>query len=309
MSRRAWSLVAVCATLCSSFACESEVTFHLFTDDIVAAAGSRDAGEAGEADAAGAPTTEGGSDQGGGSGNSGSIAGEAGSAPDDACQKLGPEVCNGGDDDCNGAIDEGCAYTVLWTNEPDQNPIGSPTGGVMFLEPCPTGSVLTGLRVGAGGWIDWMSAVCRQIALHADTTQSPMRFSATLGPRLDFPTVPATPLDPSGKLQDFLCADGSILSGVDGTTTEDSGRHLLGLRLTCAPPIVSTSAGKTVFDYDSTQEATVGPFVCNTCSTTQAFNYTMKISAGHVASGLFGADGVWVDRVGFSESQATITPR
>ncbi len=303
--RRGWSLAAFvpfCAScaLCALVSCESEVTLHLLRDPIGGTAGRAAAGGASgvaEAGSDGVSTAPGGE-----GGDAGSGAGDAGVAPTEPCQKLGPEVCNGGDDDCNGAIDDGCDFTITWTKEPDRNAFGHPTGGVMFLEPCATGSLLTGLRVGAGNWLDQVSAICRAVALHADAGA----FSATLGARVDMPTAPATPVDPNGKLHDLLCPDGSIVSGVDGTTTEDGGDHLLGMRISCAPPIVVTVGSKTWLDSDRGQEATVGPIVCSKCSVMQAYNYANTIPAGRVASGLFGSAGVWVDRVGFSVSLANV---
>ncbi len=303
--RRRWSLAA-CAGLCALASCESEVTLHLLSDRISggsaagAAAGSRGGashlGDGGEAGAPARPVGDG--------GDSGSSAGNSGGGPAGPCAVLGPEVCNGGDDDCNGVVDEGCELTVAWSKEPDTNAFGHPTGGVMFLEPCAVGSVLTGFRVGAGNWLDQVAATCRAVAIHAEAGT----FSATLGARVDMPTVPATPVDPNGKLQDLMCAEGSVLAGVDGTTTEDGVDHLLGIRITCAPLVVIAAGSKTILDSDRSKETTVGPIVCAKCSPMQAYNYANAIPTGRVASGLFGSAGVWVDRVGFSVSLASVVP-
>ena len=272
-------------------------------------AGTIDAGGTGGTDEAGVPTMQ--ADDGGSAGDPGSnvcqISGESDVLP---CQKLGTEVCNGGDDDCDKIVDGDCTYTIDWTRACDEPALGHALGGVNFSEQCPPGSVLAGLRIGMGQRLDQVSAICRQLELHVDTTKTPPAFSATLGPRFpDSSLAPPTTSDTKSKLQDLPCADGSVVSGADGTTTTDTPRYILGIRLTCAPVIVSIVAGKPVLGFDGTQEETAGPIVYDMGTTTQAFNYTMTIAAGHIATGIFGGDGFWVDRVGFSSSLGSIVSR
>jgi hypothetical protein len=309
--KRRWPWLALGAsTLWVSLACESEVTFHLLSHGAAVGAtadaghdGASQAGEGGAAD-----VTDAGAESAGVSGDSASSAGsDAGAVDLPPCQKLGPEVCNGGDDDCNGQIDEGCEYTVTWTRGADSNALGHVTGGVMFFEPCPDGSVLTGLHVGMGNWLNQVSAVCRQLALHADTTQNPVLFSVTLGPRLDTPLAPAASTDAKNQVQDLLCPDGLILTGIDGASTTDTAHYILGIAVTCAPPVVITLASGPVLDSDATQQKTSGPLVCVSCTATQSDNFTATVSAGHVTTSIFGGDGLWVDRVGFGASLGTIT--
>ena len=293
-----WCWLAACAALSSTFACANEVTVYLLSNGGGSRSGPTGTGGTSQADAgrdARADANDG--------------PGEAGSEPDVPCQKLGPEVCNGGDDDCNGLTDEGCNYTVLWTRGPDSPILGHSTGGVTFLQPCPDGSALVGLHEGMGNWLNQISAICRQIVLHADMTQTPVSFSVTLGPRFDPPFVPATSVDTKNQVGELLCPDGLVLSGVDGTTTVDNAHYILGVRIICAPPIVTTQAGEPVLDSDRAQEKMAGPVVCVGCSATQAYNFVTTIPEGHVASGLFGGDGLWIDRVGFSASLGSIRIR
>jgi hypothetical protein len=301
--RQKWPWPLVCVGLGANLACESEVSLHLFKTG-VGANGPKDAGTGGTRQARRDADTkwEGGRD-------ASPAAREAGRPPDPPCEKLGTEVCNGGDDDCNGTTDERCDYTVVWTREPDKMPIGHVTGGVTIFEPCPDGAVLTGLRVGFGSWLNQVSAICRQIALSVDTTSSVPRFSAVLGPRKDTPLAPATSTDSKNRLQDLTCPSGSVLSGVDGTTTDDIERYILGIRITCAPPTVTTTANAPAFDSDRAQEVTAGPIVCGACSMTQGYNFSTTVSGGHIATGLFGSVGLRVDRVGVGESAGSIRVR
>ena len=225
------------------------------------------------------------------------------------CRKVGPEVCNGGDDDCNGIVDDDCAHTVVWTTQPNGIALGNPRGGVAFVAGCGHGSVLTGVLVGMGRWLNQVVAVCRQIAIQADASLAPPKLTATLGRRHDSSFAPAIASDPDNKVQDLLCADGLVVSGIDGTTASDPRRYIHGIRITCAPLVVATSGGVVTLATDPSAQRTAGPIVCVDCSATQAFNHTTSIDAGHVTTGLFGGDGLWVDRVGLSASVAGIVPR
>lgn len=225
--------------------------------------------------------------------------------PSAPCVKLGAEVCNGGDDDCNGLVDEGCAYTVTWSRDPEGEVIGHATGGVMFFEPCPDGDVLVGLRVGIGKWLNQVQALCQQVAISVDPGQT--RPSVMLGARIDsLSYAPAASQDPQNQMHVLFCPAGLVLAGVDGTTTTDEPRYILGLRILCAAPLVTTGA---TISFDPATVAATDPVVCATCAATQPFNFTAAIAPGHVATSLFGADGLWVDRVGFGSSLGTISKR
>src|SRR5262249_15221145 len=160
----------------------TDVTFHLFAQGM-AAEPERDASREAAQDAA----DDGGADTG-----------------PEPCRKLGPEVCNGGDDDCNGVIDEECSFTVDWAPQPDGPFLGHTGGGVAFFENCPDGSVLTGVRVGLGQWLNQVSAVCSQIELKTATADGGVSFSLALGPRFSKPFAPAVSQDPTNQLYDMF---------------------------------------------------------------------------------------------------------
>ncbi len=286
-------------------ACESQVTLHLLeSHDELGMSGqagqsAQQAGAAGEAGAGGVSAA--------GDGGESNAGGNAGGGPVLPCRKLGNDVCNGGDDDCNGFIDDECEQTISWVPDPDGSALGHETGGFGFEEPCADGWVLVGLRVGMGKWLNQVAALCRQVELHADATQTPTAFSATVGPWHDESLAPASSNDTKNSVKDLSCPDDLVLTGADGTTATDSARYIYALRISCAPLIVSVTPDGPVLDSDRSQEITVGPRVCDGCSTTPAYNYAMTVTPGRVATRLFGGVGLWVDRVGFGESLASIS--
>ena len=273
--KRGGFLFAVYVALCMTAACNADVTLRLF--------------EQGSADDA-----------------SSEAGGDDSSEP---CQKLGVEVCNGGDDDCNGVIDEGCKYTVGWRAQPDGVFLGHAPGGVAFTERCPDGSVLTGMRVNFGQWLNQVSAVCNQIGLTDANVDGAVNFSLALGPRFNRPLFPAVSEDPTNRMYELSCPEGLVASALEGETDNQPARHIIAVGIRCARPIVSMQAADTVFDLDRSQERAVGPVGCTTCSATPTYDFEAFIPPKQVAKRLFGATSLSVDRVGFGTNVPTVTSR
>jgi hypothetical protein len=264
---------AVCAAVFGNSACTTDVTLRLFEHDTAISGGPQDAASDGD----------------GGTGS---------------CRKLGEEVCNGADDDCNGVVDEGCDYSVVWTSQPDGAALGHTAGGVAFLSPCPDGSVLTGMRLGFGESLNQVSTACSQIGLGVATTNGVVTFSLTLGPRFTKGFAPSVTQDPTNQLYDMFCPDGLIASTLEGV--DDPTRHILAVRMRCAPPVVSTQMVGAVLDVDLTQEQALAPVSCVTCPATPNYTFTSSVPGGQIAKRLFGGVGASVNRVGFGTSIATV---
>jgi hypothetical protein len=271
MKRSALSFVARVA-LCTTFGCNAEVTLHFFEDD-TAVVGVADAGDGGP----------------------------------ESCRKLGTEVCNGADDDCNGKVDEGCKYTVVWSPQPDGASLGHASDGVSFFAACPDGTVLTGMRVGFGDALNQVAAVCSQIGVNVESTDGALAYSLTLGPRFSKAFAPAVSLDPQNQLTDLFCPGDLVASMLEGD--DDPARHVLDVRIRCAPMIVSTEAGNAILDLDRSQEQAVGPLACSTCTAPPSYKFASAVPPGQVAKRLFGGVGTLVNRVGFGTSVATVKSR
>jgi hypothetical protein len=225
------------------------------------------------------------------------------------CQKLGIEVCNGGDDNCDGVIDEGCKYTVVWRAQADGALLGHAPGGVAFTERCPDGSILTGLRLTFGQWLNQVSAVCAQIGLTAANVDGAVNFSLALGPRLDRPLFPAVSEDPTNQMYDLSCPEGLVASALEGETDDTPARHIIAVGMRCARAIVSMQAPDTVFDLDRSQEQAVGPVTCATCSARPTYNFEDFIPPKQIAKRLVGAVSLSVDRFGLGGNTPTVTSR
>jgi hypothetical protein len=271
MNRSARSYAARVA-LCTTFGCNAEVTLHFFDND-TAGVEVADAGDGGL----------------------------------DSCRKLGAEVCNGADDDCNGKVDEGCDYKIVWTAQPDGAALGHAADGVSFTAACPDGTVLTGLRVGFGESLNQVAAVCRQIGVDVEGADGATTYSLTVGPRFDKAFAPAVSLDPQNQLADLLCPGDLVASMLEGD--DDLARHILDIGIRCAPMIVSTQAGNAILDLNRSQEVAVGPLACSTCTAPANYKFASPVPPGQVAKRLFGGVGALVYRVGFGPSAATITSR
>jgi hypothetical protein len=230
----------------------------------------------------------------------------ASDAPAGMCQSLAPDVCNDGDDGCSGGGDGGCAVTVLWTADAPSAFLGHATGGVNFQAPCPQGSVLAGLHAGMGSWLNMVAGACKAITFDLDAQGVPAVVG--LGAEVDTSYAPASSTDMKNQVHDLVCPEGLVLSGIDGTAASVEARYIYGLQVRCAPPVVTTAAGASVLSVDLSREQALEPIVCVSCPPTQAFNFTATAPAGEIATGVFGGDGLWDDRVGFQLSSAVLNP-
>src|SRR5262249_40644915 len=152
--------------------------------------------------------------------------------------------------------------TVVWKAQPDGVFLGHAPGGVGFTERCPDGSLLTGMRVNLGQWLNQVSAICSQIGLTDANVDGSVNFSLALGQPFNQPLFPAVSEAPPTGIS-FLPGRGVLFAwALEGKTDASPARHIIAVGIRCARPIVSTQAPDTVFDLDRSQEQAVGPVGC-----------------------------------------------
>ena len=219
-------------------------------------------------------------------------------------QKLGEEVCNGGDDDCNGIIDDGCTDSVVFRPDPAGDALGNITIANGFTQGCPDGSVLVGLQVKMGTRLDQVTSVCRQIELHLDGSQSVSSYAFTSAPPVLKSASPYNPSEHPATVE-LTCPEGQLVCGLDGTTGPTSRHYTQRIAISCAP----LALGNGFLDFDRSKVQMLTPVTCTGCTVSPDFNYHATVEAGHVAFGLFGAVGDWVDLVGIATETARVTNR
>lgn len=266
--RRELAFISCCA-LCSTSACTTEATLRFFEQE------SREV-----------PITN------------------AGGAGHESCRELGDEVCNFADDDCNGEVDEGCDHTIAWRPQADGPFLGHADYGSGFSQVCDTGSLLTGMRLGFGDALNQAAALCSQVGVSAKTADGATAYSVTIGPQFSKSLVPAVSEDPSNEVADLSCPEGLVASMLEGN--DDPERHILDVRIRCAPLFVNADAVPIALELDRSLEEAVEPLVCATCSAPSDYAFAAAIPEGQVPRRLFGGVGVLINRIGLGTTVARV---
>jgi hypothetical protein len=264
------------------------------------------AGQGGQA-AAGAPvgsvggTTSASSGSGGSAGAlaSAGAAGSAGSAP--TCVSMGPEVCNGRDDNCDGTVDEGCPATLAWTLQQDRPQLGDSTGGSYFGEQCAAGEVLTGIKAAFGLWLDQLTGVCSSFEVKPDTSKTPYTYQVLLSSARDLSPHPETT---SSAVAPLSCPENQALVGLRiAQQTSNASTVIPRIWISCAALTLSKGASGYGVAWQSAAE--IGPLSGSYANDTAWFEQdTAPTTQAPVR--LIGASGFWVDRTGFATGTLSV---
>ncbi len=159
-----------------------------------------------------------------------------------ACEE---EQCDGVDNDCDGAIDNGCPSGLdVYSGIGDQSPVfgnPSPTNSSLFSVSCAYHSFLAGLTIRDVGPVRQFGGTCSGLRLGVDTSVVPYRY--TIEYAVTPAPLPTTGLTGSGgggtgALTQFLCPPHTFITGIRGTAATEVGSlqfECSGLALERAP--------------------------------------------------------------------------
>ena len=215
------------------------------------------------------------------------------------------EQCNGKDDDCDGLVDEGCPVGFSLVNPSQRPAIGDSPGGVAFADDCADDEVLVGLSVAVGYWLAQVTAVCQKYSL-TNSVQVPYQYEITLGARRSLAAHPPSTLRP---LTDLSCHSGSVLVGLRISQQHSANGQasdtivIPQLSITCAEPFLNLAGTQPHVEWMNPVD--VGP-VTGSFANQQSWYRTDAIGVTELPTGLHGASGSWVDRVGLTASSTSV---
>lgn len=238
-------------------------------------------------------------------GGVGGTAGKAGaSGSGGACAR---EVCNGLDDDCDHVVDNGCPASFQRGAATPGTALGDSTGGGAYSELCGANEVLVGLQVAFGNWLTQVSFKCQAFSLGVSKKATPYTYSVQLGTTHYLASHPATTGD---TVQTLDCPSGQILVGLaigdQHTTPKFTPDYLVitSLSATCAELLLDLSADPPKLRWSG--PTTLGPATGGLYDAALATVESATLTNDQIAVGFLGADGAWVDRVGYITSTVQV---
>ena len=208
------------------------------------------------------------------------------------------ESCNGKDDDCDQIIDEGCPLGFLPGSTQERKAVGDSPGGSGFGDDCAEDELLVGVAVTFGGWLEQASAVCQRYSLRIETGKGPRGYTVALGSQRSLPPHPSSNGTPKQLL---VCQDGAVMVGLrvwqqhNMPAQPNDNIVLTRLAISCAKPQFNLDPTNPRLEWEKASEVVPasGTFL----------NETAWVSADSAErtefpSGLHGAAGAWVDKLG-----------
>jgi hypothetical protein len=241
---------------------------------------------------------------GGGVAGTSSSGGSAGACAEPSC---GPseEVCDGIDNDGDGVVDDNCVAALSVVFQQQLQPLGDANGGGAFSDDCPRGQVLAGLQARMDSHLTQIQGICREVAV-TPTESAPLGYALTLRAAAPLPPHPTKSID---AISTLLCDAGAALVGFrvaleDIPFSDADGKATVITRLwvTCSKLVlVQRSDGAIAIEADSVKKE-----LAPACGTMPKDTAPLGISMapmGSLPTRLFGASGLWVDRIGIGASE------
>jgi hypothetical protein len=233
-------------------------------------------------------------------------AGDAGAAGAPAACVAQPEICNGLDDDCDGAVDNGCPASFLRGSTVHEPVVGDSTGGSSFADLCANDELVVGVQLGMHDFLGQVTAICQKYTLEVNTRVAPYVYSVAVGATHNLASHPSST---DNAISQLNCAAGSFLVGLhaeqqSGLVANNSSPELTSVSILCAVPTVDATLASPVLDWTNTVE--VGPVYGVEYDSTKAMLRTNLLAINRFTVGLHGASGLWVDNIGMTSSSIQV---
>ena len=200
-------------------------------------------------------------------------------------------------------VDEGCPSAIVPASSAvESKNIGDSTGGVPFADTCAANEVLVGLSVGAGAWVDQVTAICEQYTLHTNVSAIPFQYSMTLMSKRSLLAHPTTSKSPVTEL---TCSEGMVMVGLRVSQQHSAlggdADHIVipQIWIDCALPALNMAAASPQVVWQNAVE--VGP-VSGSVANGEAWFEKTLLDASQLLVGFHGATGAWIDSVGLTAS-------
>jgi hypothetical protein len=241
----------------------------------------------------------GGSDVGSGGTTSTAGGGGIGGAP---CVPT-TETCNGRDDNCNAAADEGCPVGISWSSVQDRAPLGDSPYGSAFGEQCEKDELIIGLNLSLTQWLDNVAGICSKPSIGFTATGEPQLTLSAPRSLVQRPKV-------SEKHTDLVCPPREIMVGLRVSQQHSAlgaanDRVVIpAVWLTCVE-IYVTGNKLGAYGVELRNPHEIGPQQ-GSLANQSAWFHKDNAAANDAAVRVLGTAENWVERLGFGTSRFSV---